>query len=121
MQEKIINFLKIKNGHVSGEEISRHLKISRQALWKHIQQLKDSGYDIAAVPHLGYRFISAPDRLFISEIGYQLNTKFIGKKIYYFDSVTSTMDIAAELGMKDAVEGTVVLSEAQSKGRGRLG
>lgn len=121
MQEKIIELLKRKQDYISGEEISRYLKISRQALWKHIQELKEMGYDIVAVPHLGYRLVSSPDRLFPSEILSHLNTKFIGKKIYYFDGVSSTMDITIQLGIKGASEGTLVLAEAQTKGRGRLG
>lgn len=119
MDAKIIEFLRRKHGYVSGEEIAEHLKISRQALWKHIQALKDSGYEIEAVPHLGYQLVSAPDRLFPSEVTAHLNTKFTGKKIYYFDDAPSTMDIAAELALKGAGEGTLVLSEAQTKGRGR--
>lgn len=119
MQQKILDFLKKSHGYVSGEEISSRLEISRQALWKHIQSLKDSGYEIEAVPHLGYQLISAPDRLFSSEITSRLNTKFTGKKIYYFDDLPSTMDIATELALKGAVEGTLVLAEAQTKGRGR--
>ena len=121
MQEKIIDLLKRKSGHVSGEDISRHLKISRQALWKHIQDLRESGYEILAVPHLGYHLVSSPDRLFPSEITRQLCTLFIGKKIYYFDNIASTMDAAAELALKGAPEGTLILAEAQNRGRGRLG
>ena len=119
--DRILDFLKKKQAHISGEEISEHLKISRQALWKHIQELKETGYDIVAVPHLGYRLVSSPDRLLPSEVNYGLNTKFIGKKIYYFDIVQSTMDSAWQLGMKDSPEGTLILAETQSKGRGRLG
>lgn len=121
MEQKVIDFLKLKQEYVSGEELSHHLKISRQALWKHIQELKEKGYDIAAVPHLGYRLISSPDRLFPSEINYGLRTKFIGAKAYYFDSVSSTMDIAMEMGINNAPEGTIILAETQSQGRGRLG
>ncbi len=121
MQEKIIDFLKRKQGYISGDQISHRLGITRQALWKQIQALKDSGYDIVAVPHLGYKLISSPDRLFASEVSRQLNTKFIGKKIYYFEAASSTMDIALQLGIKGSPEGTIVLAEAQTKGRGRLG
>ena len=122
MQEKILDFLKRKQeGYLSGDQISHRLGISRQALWKHIQELRDLGYDIVAVPHLGYRLISSPDRLFSSEISRQLNTKFIGKKIYYYDSISSTMDMALQLGLKGSPEGTLVVAETQTKGRGRLG
>lgn len=120
MQEKILDFLKRKQDFASGEEISHRLGITRQALWKHIQELKETGYEITAVPHLGYRLVSLPDRLFPSEISHRLNTQFIGKKIYYFDALSSTMDIAMDLGIKGAPEGTLVLAETQTKGRGRL-
>lgn len=121
IRDKILEFLKKKPGYISGEEISEHLKISRQALWKHIRELKEIGYDIVAVPHLGYQLVSLPDRLLPFEVSHALNTKFVGKKIYYFDTVQSTMDIAWQLGMEGSPEGTLVLAETQSKGRGRLG
>lgn len=121
MQEKIIDFLKNNKEYVSGEEISDSLNISRQALWKHIQVLKDSGYDIAAIPHLGYKLESIPDRLYPSEVKYGLNTKFIGKNIYYFDSLFSTMDEAIKLALKAEKEGALVLAETQTRGRGRMG
>ena len=121
MQEKILDFLKKSPEYISGEEISSHLKISRQALWKHIQELRDTGYDIVAVPHLGYKLISSPDRLYPYEITYALNTKHVGRKTYYFDTVSSTMDIALQLAMKGSPEGTLVIAESQTKGRGRLG
>jgi BirA family biotin operon repressor/biotin-[acetyl-CoA-carboxylase] ligase len=121
MEEKIIELLKKEQGYLSGEELSRFLGVSRQALWKHIQLLKDLGFDIAAVPHLGYHLISVPDRLYDFQVYQGLKTKDFGKKILYFDSLNSTMDMAAQLALKEAGEGTVVLAETQAKGRGRLG
>jgi len=122
MQHKILDYLKRHPSvYVSGEDLSGYLKVSRQALWKHIQELKDSGYEIEAVPHLGYKLVASPDRLFASEISRGLHTKFIAKKIYYFDSIGSTMDMAQDLGLKRAAEGTLVIAEGQSKGRGRMG
>ncbi len=121
MKEKILEYLKKKHDYFSGDEIGQHLGISRQGLWKHIQDLKDSGYDIVAVPHLGYRLESCPDRLFALEITRGLNTKFIAKKIHYFDYLASTMDLAMQLGMQAAPGGTLVLVESQTRGRGRLG
>jgi len=121
MKEKILEYLNKEHDYLSGDQISSHLGISRQALWKHIQDLKDSGYDIVAVPHLGYRLESRPDRLFAFEVTRGLNTKFIGKKIHYFDYLASTMDLAMQLGMRGSAAGTLVLAESQTKGRGRLG
>lgn len=121
MAEEILNFLKKNDNYISGEEISRNLKMSRAAIWKHIQHLRQIGYEIVAVPHLGYRLLSAPDKLLAGEVQYQLQTKFIGKKIYYFETVSSTMDTAFQLGIKGAPEGALILAETQTKGRGRLG
>jgi len=121
IQGTILDFLKRKPDYVSGDQISHRLGITRQALWKHIQALKDDGYDIVAVPHLGYKLISCPDRLFASEVDRGLNTKFMGKKIHYFDTASSTMDVAVQLGIKGSAEGTIILAETQTKGRGRLG
>jgi len=121
MQERIIQFLKESDGYISGEEISQRLKMSRAAIWKHMQDLRAHGYEIAAVPHLGYQLVTSPDKLLGYEIQWGLNTKIIGKKIIVLDTVTSTMDEAFRLGNGNCREGTVVCAEAQSKGRGRLG
>ncbi|HNW39185.1 MAG TPA: biotin--[acetyl-CoA-carboxylase] ligase [Candidatus Omnitrophota bacterium] len=121
MKEKILEYLSKKHDYLSGDQISKHLGITRQGLWKHIQELKDSGYEIVAVPHLGYRLEACPDRLFVFEVSRNLNAKFIGRKIHYFDYLASTMDQAMQLGMAGAVNGTLVLAESQIKGRGRLG
>lgn len=121
MQERIIQFLKESNGYISGEEISQRLKMSRAAIWKHMQELRADGYEIAAVPHLGYQLVSSPDKLLGYEVQTGLNTKIIGKKVIILDTATSTMDEAFKLGMENCPEGTVVCAESQSKGRGRLG
>jgi len=121
MQNKIIHFLKEAEGYISGEEISRHLKISRAGTWKYMNELRKEGYDIVAVPHLGYRLITCPDKLLSAEILSGLGTKILGKNIQYFDSIASTMDVAFQLGIEGACEGTVVCAESQTKGKGRLG
>jgi BirA family biotin operon repressor/biotin-[acetyl-CoA-carboxylase] ligase len=121
MREKIVELLKKNPNYVSGEELSHHLHISRQGLWKHIQELRLAGYEILAVPHLGYRLTSSPDRLLPFEVTSHLNTKFIGKKIYYFQTLSSTMDEAVKLGLAGIPEGALVLAETQTRGRGRLG
>jgi BirA family biotin operon repressor/biotin-[acetyl-CoA-carboxylase] ligase len=85
MQEQIIHFLKNADGYISGEEISRQLKISRAGIWKYMQELRKSGYDIVAVPHLGYRLLHVPDKLLASEIQYGLATKKLGQIIDYYE------------------------------------
>lgn len=120
MNEQILALLRDSTTYVSGEEISKHLGISRSAIWKHIQELRQQGYDIVAVPHLGYELAAIPDRLLPEEISFGLNTKILGKEIHYHDMIPSTMNIAMDLGMKGCKEGVVVCAEGQYKGRGRL-
>jgi BirA family biotin operon repressor/biotin-[acetyl-CoA-carboxylase] ligase len=114
----ILKTLKEKNDYVSGEELSRTLKLSRQALFKRINKLIEKGYEIEGVPHLGYRLVSSPDKLYPEEIKYNLKTKFVGCKIHYYSTISSTQDVAWQLEEKK--EGTLIVSEKQTKGRGRL-
>ena len=122
MERKIIEVLKEnRDTFTSGEEISRKLKVSRTAVWKHIQNLRENGYEITAQPHYGYRLEAIPDKLLPDEISYQLKTKLFGKRIFSYVSTTSTNDIAYMLAEQSMAEGALVLSEKQTKGRGRMG
>ncbi len=121
MKTSIIHFLKQTEEYLSGEEISRHLKMSRAAVWKYIEELRKDGYEIEAIPHRGYKLLTTPDLLLPHEIQFNLGTKTIGKEFIYHESISSTMDLAFKLGMEGAKEGTVVCAETQTKGRGRMG
>jgi BirA family biotin operon repressor/biotin-[acetyl-CoA-carboxylase] ligase len=122
LRQAIIELLKEgQEDYLSGEEISRKLGISRTAVWKHINKLKEAGYDIDAVTKRGYKLKSMPDTLLPEEIKSQLNTKVLGQHIYYFNEIDSTNRYCKELGEKKAPEGTLVVAEYQEKGRGRLG
>lgn len=120
--DKILElFKKNRESFLSGEEISRSFGISRQGLWKHIEKLRETGYIIEAVPHLGYKLLEVPDKILAPEIRWNLKTKIIGKEIYSYESVGSTNNIAYELAEKGAREGAVVIANEQTKGKGRLG
>ena len=121
MQAKIIEILRKGGEYVSGEEISKDLKISRAAIWKNIEILRKKGYGIEAMPRVGYKITNFPDKLIPEEIQCGLKTKILGKKIYYYETLGSTMDVAFELGLQGAKDGTVVCSESQTNGKGRMG
>ena len=121
MLTKIITFLKDHEGYLSGEEISRSLHISRAAIWKYMDQLREAGYEIEAFPHRGYRLLSSPDLLLASQVQYGLGTQKFGAEVRHFESTLSTMDEAFRLGLEGSPEGTVVVAESQTKGRGRMG
>ena len=122
MRTKILEILRSKSeGYLSGEEISRQLSVSRTAIWKHMQTLKQAGYEIEAHPRQGYRLKNLPDLLLPDEIRDTLHTKIIGRgEIYYFSDIASTNSEAKKQANLGCPEGTIVLSEAQNSGRGRL-
>lgn len=122
MKQDILKLLKENRPEfVSGEDICKSLNVTRTAVWKHIQSLREDGYEVEARPRAGYRLIAVPDRLYPLEIGDGLKTRFIGRKIFYADSLSSTNTVAKELARSEYGEGSMVVAEMQTGGKGRLG
>lgn len=121
LDEGILNLFGEGDGFVSGEELSRHLGISRTAIWKHINGLRAQGYQIEAVPSRGYRLVAAPNRLSSAQVTAGLDTSRIGGEIICLNQTDSTNTVAFKLAHEGAAEGTVVLADTQSSGKGRLG
>lgn len=121
MEEKILKLFKKRPGnYLSGEQISRELNITRSAFWKHIEKLRGLGYEFDAVPHFGYRLRKAPDKLYPFEILPALKTNIIGRRIEYYDTLSSTNTAGYDIAKQGAKEGTVVIAEKQTRGKGRL-
>ncbi|MFE9276497.1 biotin--[acetyl-CoA-carboxylase] ligase [Paenibacillus glucanolyticus] len=106
---------------LSGEEISRKLSISRTAVWKQINKLRSLGYDFEAIPRLGYRMMESPDKLSVDQLEAGMTSKVLGKQVKLLDRTTSTQEDARQLAEEGAPEGTLVISEEQTGGRGRMG
>lgn len=122
LKYRILEELKNNEGeYVSGEYISSRLGISRTAVWKYIKRLRQEGYDIESQTNSGYRLIKSPDILSHYEIQPLLNTKFIGKEIKYYESIDSTNALAKKIAEEPFKEGTVIIADEQTAGRGRLG
>ena len=120
MNLDLLNLLKEKNDYISGEEISEKFNVSRSAIWKQIKALKDAGFIIEGVSRKGYKLISCPDIIFKDKLLSSLNTKLLGKNIEYYKEVSSTNETAKSLADK-STDGTIIISETQSGGKGRLG
>lgn len=123
MTNDILKYLREKE-YISGEVLAKKLGVSRVAIWKQIQRLKNMGYKIIADQNIGYCLISRPDLLLPQEIQNGLSTNYIGRKIYYFPKLESTNIIAKEKATykeEGVNEGTIVIAERQSAGKGRLG
>ena len=121
-KEKILNLLRSSSsGFISGEELARKCGISRTMVWKHIKTLEHEGFGIQAVPSQGYRIITVPDTLRKNDLKPGLKTKLIGKEVHLYPEVASTNTLAMAMAADGAPEGTVVIAEQQTGGKGRLG
>jgi len=110
-----------ENDFVSSAHLGELFAVSRAAIWKQIAQLREEGYAIEAVPSRGYRLLAVPDRFDAEELRRGLQSRVVGRQIHCFAEVDSTNVRAAQLAEQGAEEGSVVLAEAQSAGKGRLG
>lgn len=121
-KHNLLSLLEAEAGeYVSGEEISRKLNVSRTAVWKQVRKLEADGYLIEAVPRLGYRLTGKPSRLSLQELLPKLKTKRFGRKLHLLDVIPSTQDELRRLAEQGAEEGTLVIAEQQTSGRGRMG
>lgn len=104
---------------MSGEEIASNLGVSRAAVWKQIQALRARGYRIESSTNKGYRLSEGQDVLDPETIRKSLETDFVGKNLLYYQEVKSTNETAKEIA-STCGNGTIVLAEVQTGGRGRL-
>lgn len=105
---------------VSGQQLADEFGISRTSVWKHIKELQDKGYEISSVKKKGYAVSAIPDLLEASIIQPLLKTKRLGKMLEYVPVCESTQIIAHQLAQQGVPDGTIVLAEEQTAGRGRL-
>ncbi len=122
LAEKILlSIRKKQNKEVPIATLARSLKISEAEVSEAVKMIRSWGYRIKKRRKGEIIFVAPPDSMIATEIGYNLKTKLIGRKIYAFQSVRSTNDIAAQLAEQGEPEGTIITSEQQTVGRGRLG
>ncbi|MDG5470623.1 biotin--[acetyl-CoA-carboxylase] ligase [Jeotgalibacillus sp. ET6] len=108
--------------YLSGERLAKEAGCSRTAIWKHIEELRKDGITIDSKRKKGYKLIQSnqQDTVTETDILLGLQTKRLGRSIYYYESVDSTQKIAHKLAQEQAPEGTLVIAEEQTSGRGRM-
>lgn len=121
MKAEILKMLRETDSYVSGQELCNKFGVSRTAVWKAINQLKENGYEIEAVQNKGYHLLSAPDIMDKTELESIHATEWAGCEIYYFDSIDSTNTKAKELAEEGHPSGTLVVADRQTAGKGRRG
>ena len=121
---KVLEILERATVPISGETISNELKITRSAVWKHINELRTMGYDISSSQKEGYRLTRTSSKLLPYEVHKKLRTQFIGRKMRYLETTPSTIWVGKQLcseGDVDKMHGLVIIAEEQSGGIGRMG
>lgn len=121
MKSEILKLLREAEDYVSGQELCDRFSVSRTAVWKVMNQLKEEGYSIEAVRNKGYHMIDSPDVLNRETVKSHVGSKVLGRQVVYFDKVDSTNVQAKMLGDQLDVHGTVVVADQQVSGKGRRG
>jgi len=119
---KILQTLRSNSGaFCQGRKLTQGIGISRAVLWNHIEALRTHGYAIEATRAKGYRLVSSPDRPFPWELLLLMRSKLFRKNIIYRDEIESTNALAFQQAIKGTPEGTVVIADSQTGGKGRMG
>ncbi|MER1999212.1 MAG: biotin--[acetyl-CoA-carboxylase] ligase [Lysinibacillus sp.] len=121
MKEKILQrLLEAKGNAISGQTLADEFEISRTAVWKHMQALEQQGYTIETVKKKGYVLTNTVDRLSAASVAMHLETARYGQSYYHFEELTTTQAIAHEQVRAGAPDGTVIVAEHQTAGKGRM-
>ncbi len=106
---------------ISGSKIAREIGVSRSTVWHWIEKLRSLGLRVKGHPRTGYQIEKVPDILAPKLLRRRLPHGPFGKRIHHFFKTDSTNSIAMQLGEQGEPNGTVVIAEEQTAGRGRAG
>ena len=106
---------------LSGQEIAEQIGVTRAAVWKAVNTLKQEGYRIEAVNNRGYRLLEESDILSPEGIKLELDEKYRNYKIDVYKTIDSTNQEVKRQALEGAGQGLVVLAEQQTMGKGRRG
>ena len=118
-QQRVREALQAAEGYLSGEELSRGIGITRAAVWKAVENLRRQGYDIEARTGKGYRLRQSPDLLRRETVEPYLTARRENWQV--LETVDSTNSLCRRLALEGAPDGTAVLADCQTAGRGRRG
>ena len=122
LRDEVLALLKAREGKpLSGEEMSRALGVSRAAVWKAMESLRDEGYVISSAPRRGYALEGSPDRLSAGELAGALAGRRVGRALVCLETVDSTNNEVKRRALAGAADGLAVVAEQQTGGRGRRG
>jgi BirA family biotin operon repressor/biotin-[acetyl-CoA-carboxylase] ligase len=121
-KQKVLTLLRqAQGGYLSGESMSAQLGISRAAVWKAIESLRQEGYEINSVTRKGYQLVGAPNRLTEGEILPYLHSQQAKERLICLEQIDSTNNYAKKLAIEGGLDSTAIVANEQTGGRGRLG
>ena len=114
-------FAEAGKDYISGSALAEKLGVSRNAVWKAVKALESEGYIIDSVTAKGYRLSKDSNHLSEHLISSKLTASVLGKRIIVLDEIDSTNNYAKELTAKDKSNGTIIVADRQTAGKGRMG
>ena len=118
--EKVYGALAKRPGeYLSGQEMSARLGVSRAAVWKAVEHLRRAGYAVEARTGRGYCVTERSDRLTEHEVAVCFSRPRENCRV--LAQVDSTNSECRRLAASGAPDGTVVIADSQTAGRGRRG
>ena len=122
MKNKVLEALYEKKGeYVPIDDLASKLEIPVSKVQEHITSLENEGYLIEMSSDKEFKLKEDLTLLLPHKLKDKLNTRYIGKEIHYFREVDSTNEVAKKLAREGAPEGTIIIAESQSRGKGRRG
>lgn len=121
LRDEVLALLKHGEGPLSGEAMSKRLGVSRAAVWKAVEALRQEGYTISSATNRGYRLEQSPDLLSPGELSGALAGRMVGRELLCLPTVDSTNSEVKRQALAGRAEGLAVLSDEQTGGRGRRG
>ena len=122
MKKDVLRLLKENSeGYLSGGEMSRLLDVSRTAIWKVINKLREEGYKIESVSSKGYRLIADDQLHSDDEVSILLEPYKYFDEGFFYESIDSTNDVLKRKAKERCTKNLVAISKEQTMGKGRLG
>jgi len=106
---------------ISGARIARETGMSRSTVWRWVEELRKLGVQVKGQRSTGYFLEKVPDVLTPDLLRKRLKGNLFGRRVFHFFKTDSTNRVAMELGYAGEPEGTIVMAESQTAGRGRSG
>ncbi|NCC47695.1 MAG: biotin--[acetyl-CoA-carboxylase] ligase [Clostridia bacterium] len=123
-KDELVRWLSGQDDYISGAELSRIFKVSRSAVWKQIERLREDGYEIDAVSNRGYRLRGRPDHVDqagLNELQRQMRPALSLEQVVFAESADSTNAMARRALEQDGIRSGLYVAARQTAGRGRRG